>query len=140
MVGTGVPQTERVESILDAVATLKFRDLGYSWAAVEGFDFSTKKDILKDVYIDISQNPQYKAWTSSKGVAPCLATSTMLYSYGRDRTLAAFELTLLQGHRRSFQFPDHMKCSQIKELAGEGIFLPCLATVIWSAYLLRGLP
>ena len=140
MVGTGVPQTERVASILDTFALLKLREFGYNLHSLGKLAFSTKKDILEHVYVDVSQNPQYRAFTSQKGVTPCLATSTRLYSFGRDRMLLPFEQLMLQGHRRSFQIPESMRSSQIRELAGEGMALPCLGTVLWSIYLLKGLP
>ena len=50
------------------------------------------------------------------------------------------ELLLLQGHRRSLVLPDHVRCAQIQALAGEGICLPCLGSVLMAVYLVKGLP
>lgn len=145
MTGTGIlPLSERATAISDLVATEKFltvcdfshRDLG----TVKALPFPTKKQMLKGVFCDISQNPKYRSCTSSEGFTGCLATSTMLYSYGKDRVVLPFELVLFQGHRRGIRFPTNMKPSKIRDLAGEGMSLPCLGSIIWAAYLLKGLP
>ena len=139
MKGTGVPGTPRVHQIIDAVAVLKLREFG-ALNRVTLESFQTMKDVLKDVFVDISQNPRQRCFTNRQGINHCLATSSQLYSYGADRMLLPFELLLLQGHRRGLQLPSNMRSNQIKELAGEGMSLPCLGTVVWSAYMVKGLP
>ena len=105
---------------------------------------SAKQTALQDVYVDVSQNPKFGPMASvASGAADilgCLCTSTCLYSYGRDRALLPIEHMYLQGHRRGFSIPDRMPSNRLRQLAGEGMSLPCLATVIWSMYLVKGLP
>ena len=99
-----------------------------------------KKELLKEVYCDVSQNPMYRAFTNNKNIAPCLCKSTSLYSFGQDRFLLPFEHLLLQGHRRSLEIPSAIRSNQLSHLAGEGMCLPCLGLVVWSLYLTKGLP
>ena len=138
MQAQGLNVTDRISELLDLVAASKLKELGVN--LLKPLDFETKKEKLKDVFCDVSQNPKYRSFTNSDGVTGCLATSTILYSFGRDRLVTPFELALFQGHRRGVKYPSGMRGNEIKSLAGEGMFLPSLATVIWSMYLLKGLP
>ena len=132
--GLGLHLTKRVEAILDTVAA---QHLG-----LQNLDlpFGRKKNMLRDVFCDISQNPKFKAFSNSSGVAPCLATSSTLYSFGGDRMVLPVESLYFQGHSRGIKIPTAMKSSDIKQLAGEGMALPCIGSVIWALYLTKGLP
>jgi len=134
MRGGGLSITKRVEKILNLVA---LHHLGLQNADIP---FESKKHFLRDIFCDISQNPKFKAFSSDLGIAPCLATSTMMYSYGEDRMVLPVELLYFQGHSRGIKIPDNMRSSEIRNLAGEGMTLPCLGTVIWALYLTKGLP
>lgn len=137
MQATGLRRTERICDLLDMVAAAKLLELGESPV---NKPFSKMKELLQDVYCDVSQNPKFRSYTNKNGITGCLATSTVLYSFGRDRLVLPFELALLQGHRRGFKFPDDMPISKIRDLMGEGMSLPCLGTVVWCVYLIKGLP
>jgi hypothetical protein len=134
MKASGVSQTERVKQLLDAVAAERL--------GVENLDlpWSQKQKLLKDVYCDISQNPKFKPYTSKEGITGCLSTSTMLYSFARDGAVLPFELLLFQGHRRDLKVPPSLSSNQTRDLAGEGMSLPCLGTVLWAVYLTKGFP
>ena len=140
MKAVGIPQTERVREIIEMVALEKLKQKGVDLGKVESMTFSTKQTLLKDVYVDVSQNPKHKSCTNAKGITGCLATSTCLYSYGRDRVVLPTELSMIQGHRRGFFFPETMSSNQIRDLAGEGMNLPCLGTILWCMYLTKGFP
>ena len=131
---SGFQPTQRVETILDLVAV---QHLGLQNTDMP---FAGKKRLLRDVFCDISQNPKFKAYSSDSGKAPCLATSTTLYSFGEDRLILPIELLYFQGHSRGIKIPDAMRSSQVRDLAGEGMAVPCLGTVIWALYLTKGLP
>ena len=126
--------TDRCRAILDVVVVAK---LGLEAANMSFHEIKAK---LTHVYCDLSQNPKFMGYTNDRGVTGCLATSTMLYSFARDGLLLPYELLLLQGHSRSLKIPDHVTSHQMKTLAGEGISLPCLGTVLWAVYLTNGLP
>ena len=140
MEATGMPRTERVKAIIEMVAVMKFQEMGYNLYTVQSMPFSQKRELLRDVYCDVSQNPQHKNCTNSAGISGCLATSTVLYSYRLDRIVLPVELAMIQGHRRGFQFPECVSSNQIRDLAGEGMALPCLGTIVWCMYLIKGLP
>ena len=134
MKGSGMSQTDRVKQLLDAVATEKLGlgNLDLPW--------DQKKKLLKNVYCDVSQNPKYRPYTSKEGITGCLSTSTMLYSFARDGAVLPFELLLFQGHRRDIKLPSSLSSNQTRDLAGEGMSLPCLGTVLWGVYLTKGFP
>ena len=138
MQGRGLSLTHRNKEILDLVAIEKLKTLGLKEA--ECLTWDQRKSFLKGVFCDVSQNPKFSSYTNQNGVTGCLATSTILYSYGKDRAVLPFEYILFQGHRRGIQFPTDMRSSEIKALAGEGMFLPSLGSVIWAMYLIKGLP
>ena len=130
---SGVPQLDRVQALLDVAAA---EALGPShWKD----SYDVKKQLLKNVYMDVSQNPTHKAVTRA-GISPCLCTSSSIYSFGADRFILPFELLLWQGHRRTLRIPESMRSSELRSLAGEGICLPCLGSIIWALYLTKGLP
>ena len=138
MVATGLSATSRVKEILDLVAAEKLKKYGLS--NVLRMSKEEKQELLRGVFCDVSQNPKFASYTNEANVTGCLATSTILYSYGRDRVVLPFEHLMFQGHRRGIVFPPEIKSTQIKTLAGEGMALPCLGSVIWAMYLLKGLP
>lgn len=126
--------TSRVETILNLVAV---QHLGLQNLDAE---FTTKKKLLRDVFCDVSQNPKFGAFTGSSGNAPCLATSTRMFSFGEDRWVLPIELLYWQGHSRGIRIPEGMKSNEIRDLAGEGMCLPCFGTVLWSAFLASNWP
>ena len=130
---TQVPATDRAKGLMDLVAA---EHLGRAnW----NIPFEEKQKRLQNIYLDISQNPKFKSCTNAQGITGCLSTSTALYSYGQDRMLLPVELLYIQGHSRTLEVPDLLTGSQIRDLAGEGICLPCLGTLVWAAYLIKGL-
>ena len=134
----GMPKSDRVKAILNVVAAVKLKEKGIKLG--NPLPFSVKKDLLKNVFCDVSQNPKRSSFTNSRGVTGCLATSTALYSFGHDRIVLPVELAMFQGHRRGFQYPSSISSNQIRDLAGEGMCLPCLGTIIWCMYLTKGFP
>lgn len=130
----GLNITPRIACLLDCVAAEGLPTEKRS----SKVSFQEKKALLRHMYADVSQNPKYRAF-SKQGVTSCLTTSTLMYSFQRDGVVLPIELMTIQGHRRDLVFPPSMTASQVKDLAGEGMFLPCLATIVWSLYLVNGL-
>ncbi len=126
----GPPLSNRVRGILDAVAC---EVLG---AQMISSTFKEKLEALKHTYVDVSQNPCRKAFTSKRGTGMnhTLATSTQLFSFYRNGFLVPIEYMYLQGHRRSLAIPSEMSQRALRTLAGEGICVPCLATILISLW------
>ncbi|CAE7297676.1 unnamed protein product [Symbiodinium sp. CCMP2592] len=125
----GIVRSERIDEVLNlavlgflgARRVLKLQQQGP--AAVQ--------EACYDLYTDVSQNPIRKSFTSPKTLAsPCFTTSTALYSHARDRIILPIEAMLMQGHGLDMKIPDSMPRSALRDLAGEGICLPCIATLI----------
>ena len=125
-----MPSTHRVHAILDMVAH----------EHKHAKPHLTLDNALSDVYVDFSQNPVMEAYTRpSTGLTGALATSTTLYSYGQDKVFLPPEYMYCQGWK-DIVIPDDMSGDELRHLAGEGMALPCLATMLWSVYLVKGFP
>ena len=141
-VGTGLPRTHRVFEVLELAV---LQTLGTPDRIAKGKKnqkWLKEQVIAADLVVDISQNPVRKAFTKN-GKWPCLTTSSQLYSFARDSMLLPIEHLLLQGHRRSVHVPRSMSVKgqqHIKDLAGEGMSLPCLGLLIWCMVSIKGLP
>ena len=134
MVGAGISKMPRVKALLDVIA---FEKLGVAQLELS---FQEKKQALRNVFCDLSQNPRFRSYTNCEGVTGCLCTSTVLYSFHRDGAVLPLELLRFQGHRRDLVIPEEMSSNQVRDLAGEGMALPCLGTVLWAVYLTKGFP
>lgn len=128
---TGVAHTARVLQILDCVT---IQCLGGAKAARSILREADAANIIKarmeDVVVDLSQNPIRRAFSNDSGVAKCLTTSSVLYSYGRDRIILPLEKLFLQGHGPATKIPEAMSDRAIHELAGQGISLPILGLIV----------
>ena len=138
--GIGVKHTARCLEIIDLVALQTMVWSPYRDPVKKGQrDRVWMKNQLNKVLVDLSQNPVRRCFTKN-GKTPCLTTSSMIYSFSRDSALLPLEHMLLQGHRRTISIPDQMSGKQLKELAGEGMSLPCLALLVWCLVLVNRLP
>ena len=136
----GISRSPRVMAILDTVA---IHVLGGAAAAARALAMPTRVQFIeaamRNTIVDISQNPIRRAFSNSSGEAKCLTTSSTLYSYRRDSLMLPLEKLFVQGHGRDTQIPDSMTCNALEELAGMGISLPCLATLLIGVALSTGL-
>ena len=128
-VGQGLPKTNRVKALVDLAA---MQAVGGTVEAImkakTNLDFFKQK--TQNLVLDVSQNPDRHAYTKD-GKFPCLTTSSHLYWYARDGMLVPLEHMLLQGHRRNLQIPKDMSSRALRQLAGEGMSLPCLGLLVW---------
>ncbi len=123
--------SRRVCGLIDAVVWAK---LGIG---AKNKSFSEKREALLHVYVDVSQNPGRRPFTNQHGTTGTMTTSSLFYSFGRGDFVLPFEMLLWHGHSRTLVVPKDVKSSQIKTLAGEGMSLPCLGTIIWAGLLAR---
>ena len=131
----GLPRTARATEMLNLAAIVNLgteRALELSkLARTQACKGSSEmQSALQDVFVDVSQNPNRAPWTNASGVSKCLTTSSSWYSFSRDGMVLPLELMAFQGHRSSLNIPDSMSPSSLKQLAGQGICLPCLATLV----------
>ena len=122
---TGMMMTPRVRCCLD-LALLQY--LGPAGATRIQATGDTSP--VEELFVDTSQNPIRKAFTNSENITKCLTTATTLYSFGRDRQVLGKELLVMQGHTKDVVIPASMKPDAVRDLAGEGICLPCLGLLI----------
>ena len=137
--GRGVPRTARALEIIDLAAIETLGSSAMVEKALRNERWLRDQVVAADLVVDISQNPIRKAFTKN-GKWPCLTTSSQVYSFARDSMLLPLEYMLLQGHRRTLSIPRGMKPSELRDLAGEGMSLPCLALLVWCMVLVKGLP
>jgi len=100
--------------------------LNISWGsrkpALRGFPWWT----------DWSQMVDRKPWGTT---VPCLTKSSRLYSFGDDESIGATSMLALQGWPMKEVVTSSLKESELAEIAGEGMFLPNVATILMALYL-----
>ena len=125
----GLTMTARVSEILGLAALAVFKAHGIDYKDPDQLEHA--KEALRHIYVDVSQNPTRRAWTNpATSVSKCLTTSTCLYSFGRGRRVLPGELMFLQGHSKEICIPESMTPSGLRDLAGEGMTLPCLGSLV----------
>ena len=124
--------TRRVDAILNLVTAEKCKTL----------KLKTTKTILKklkDVIVDVSQNPARRNFTNEKGFVHTMCTSANMVHMGLQRVVLPREMLWLQGHNmRTTIVPKKMSQQDIRKLAGEGIATPCLGVCLWGLCVLKG--
>ena len=126
-----MPKTKRVLEILDCVAIACMGGANAAANVMNGRNpAKAMQAALDDVYVDVSQNPQRRAYSRSNGILKCLHTATCLYSFKRDGVILPIELMFLQGHGLDIKIPPSMRQKQLHDLAGNGICLPCLGSIL----------
>lgn len=131
----GIEMTDRIYTILTLSAAEQIMKLPKSKRTQK----SAMKAAIANTVVDVSQNP-CRQNSSEAGFANTLCTSTQLVHLGRASVVHPKELMWLQGHPKTTTFPDDMKVSDIRKLAGEGMALPSLAMCIWAQFMLKGFP
>ena len=130
--GFGLPKTQRVLDLLDLRTISKCRKDGIS---LDG----DLQHAMSGHYLDISQSFNRHACANRQGVNHALTTGSAIYSFARGSMLTARELLMLH------EQPLHLNTaglaeSQLTQLAGEGMALPCLAGIVWCIYLTKQFP
>ena len=131
---TGMRVTPRIQECMDLAFMATFGPSKTSSDLT-----SADKLVLANFFLDCSQNPLRRAWTNRAGITRCLTTSTSLYAFERDSLVLPVELMWFQGHRRDLTVPPELGQRGLRELAGEGICLPVLATVFAGLIMSGGL-
>lgn len=124
--------SDRVKGMIDAAVWAKI-----GVADVQTHSFTQLRRCLEHTYIDVSQNPIRRPFTNSEGITGTLTTSSQYFSYGRNNFVLPYEHLLWHGHSRSLKIAPDVTGTQLKALAGEGMSLPCLGSVLWAGLLVR---
>jgi hypothetical protein len=96
-----------------------------------------RKQTMKDgFFVDVSQCVSRKKWGSG---VKTLCTGTMLYDLGNARVCTSNQHLALQGLPSELSFAGISE-SKKRELAGEAMFLPSMATVLLAVVLNRESP
>ena len=90
--------------------------------------------------MDVSQSVKRHKHSTPAGIVHTLTTSTRLYSFSLDRVLSGREMLSLHCQPKDLVIPDDIRDSALCDLAGEGMALPCLASVVWCLYLTKQFP
>ena len=123
---TGVPGFDRAREVLDLAV---LQHVGYPLCA----NLSTQEldEACADLFTDLSQNPARKAFSNQAGVSKCLTSSSVLYTHARDRVVLPLEMMFFQGHTQELKVPRDFSQKALKDLAGQGICLPCLGLIVY---------
>jgi hypothetical protein len=129
--GEGMAITPRCLDILDLVTIQKC-------VGLKDKSPGSVRRAMDAVYCDTSQSHARHCFTNASGINHTATTSTDIYSFGRDSVLTPFEVMLLHGHPSNMEVPSSLSVNDLRSLAGEGMALPSLASVLWSLYLVKG--
>ena len=85
-------------------------------------------------WVDLSQSISRSPWML--GAAPCLTTSSSLFSFEAQLVLRGAAALQLMGWPEAYRRSGSAAVSSnsLRDLAGEGTHLPCLAAVIWAYF------
>ena len=138
----GLTPTPRILEILDlaAIARLGTQECQRILRLPAERALAEMSRQLADVYVDVSQNPGRKCWSSQDLTAKCLTTASRLCCFRGQGLILPLELLYFQGHSRSVAVPHDMPQSSIRDLAGEGICLPVLGSILTSLLLCGAFP
>ncbi|CAE7197677.1 unnamed protein product [Symbiodinium sp. CCMP2592] len=98
------------------------------------------QSMMEGKFMDVSQSVKRNKHSTPTGFVHTLTTSTLLYSFSLDRVLSGREMLSLHCQPRDLVIPEEVRDSQVRDLAGEGMALPCLASVVWCLYLTKQFP
>ena len=136
----GVSATLRVKEILNCLCMEVLGGAKATLKLMQKDDFySVVKAKMSGYICDLSQNPCRHAYTNAEGINKCMTTSSILYSFDRDRVILPLEMMLIQGHKDSLRIPPSTSPSELHDLAAMGISLPNLACILLAIWLQLGL-
>jgi hypothetical protein len=128
----GIHLTERNKEILDLAYSLKNTKLkGKPKDCKAAFSWAPHSRIIKDLYVDLSQNLNYLTVKTF----PTLAKNSVMFSFERDSVIFPEEHFALHGYDRSMiPNPDALLDTEVRSLTGDAMSLPilylCLAQVV----------
>ena len=88
-------------------------------------------------FVDISQCATRATWGPTLG---CQTRSTRIYDFEQDRVLNVMDMLLLQGLPSTSMAMCNSRETEAHLFAGEGMFIPCLASIVLGIYLCPSAP
>jgi site-specific DNA-cytosine methylase len=128
--GDGISATPRVLDFLDCVVSSKLK-------SAPATRHDGVQQLMMDTYCDYTQSHGRKNYTNRQGCNHAFTTATEMYSFGHDRVVMPTEMLSMHGYPADMAIPDNITPSELKAMAGNGIALPCLGTIMWSLYLVQ---
>ena len=130
--------TDRVKDLIDLTVAQRLKVAGKLHQPISGQEM---KDLMKGVWLDVSQSHSRRVTTSVAKLQRTVTTSSIIYDFERDSVLLSTEHFKIQGHTvECYKFPEGMSARKIKSLAGEGMALPSVGSVIWALFLAKRFP
>ena len=137
-VGAGLPRTERAYSLVDVVCAEKVKQSQHHFVSVSEDQL---KRLMTQVVVDFSQNPCRHACSNADNTLPCLTSSSRLYAYNQDRVLTGMDHFGLQGwDLDTLVQPSDVPENKFREMAGQGMCVQSIASVLWSLYCVKQYP
>ena len=130
--GLGTVGCKRTLDLLDCVTLAAAKKARTTVKRVE--------QLLSETLVDVSQSHDRRPLPKLEGPNRCLTTSSSLFWFQQRRLLCPVEHMLLQGYTLPLQVPQTVSNHQLTSIAGEGIALPNLATIVWALKLTANFP
>ena len=95
---------------------------------------------MKGYFVDLSQALERKTFSCQSKALPTMTTSTLLYSYDQDAAVVGRDMLNMQGQPKAVVVPGDIKDHVLRDLAGEGMAVPCVGLIVWCLFLTRQFP
>ena len=138
--GVGLNRSPRVLDLLDCYVAAELKKQEALLLQNVDCERVDVEDLMQGKFMDVSQSLNRHAHTNANGCNHALTTSSVLYDFTRDCVLSGREMLALHGQPKDFIIPPDVPESVVRELAGEGMSIPSLSSVIWCLYLTRQFP
>ncbi|CAE7693615.1 unnamed protein product [Symbiodinium sp. CCMP2592] len=130
----GLQKNKRIMAILNLSVLQKLKP-GQRRSAVS---VASIRKACKTLIVNVSQNPNRgNLITPDSGFNHTLCSSTLQIHLGLRRLITAREMMFQHGHPRDMVIPTDMSVHSLRQLAGQGMALPSVATCLWCQCILK---
>lgn len=130
----GLQKNKRVMAILNMAVLQKLKPVQRK----NSVQLKHIKRACKTLIVNVSQNPNRgNLLTPDSGYNHTLCSSSLQIHLGLCRLITAREMMYQHGHPRDMVVPSDMSVHSLRQLAGQGMALPSVATCLWCHSILK---
>ena len=127
----GVPKSDRCRAIVDLAWAARLQE------ARRAADQRPTPELAKGWWCNPSQSLKRAPWGKHPGT---LLQGSCMYSYELDVAFSGYDSLLVHGFPSDVAPRNRFSERDLKSLAGESFFLPCITSVVYAYFLNPGAP
>ena len=127
----GVPKSDRCRAIVDLAWAARLQE------ARRAADQRPTPELAKGWWCNPSQSLKRAPWGKHPGT---LLQGSCMYAYELDVALSGYDSLLVHGFPSDVAPRNRFSERDLKSLAGESFFLPCITSVVYAYFLNPGAP